>query len=250
MLQSHKLVRSNEMLCLKGVFSFWTLCHVLRQAWSEDELSPPRDVRVDSAVHWSPATDSPGIKYTVQSWDSDKEKWNNISGCVQTELTTCNIEYDCVMVQVLAQEGNRTSRSVQACSHADSCHPVVNLTTKEGRLMVHMEKNNRLLENYGGHFEYNVEYGRDGEMLKQEHTSTSPITIQDLDEGRMYCVQVRYFCYSKPFGTPSTRKCVPIAESGSSQVSAPLQPNWRRRAGPAYLRNCWENHTDNMLSAC
>ncbi|XP_014030052.1 interleukin-10 receptor subunit beta-like isoform X1 [Salmo salar] len=204
------------MLCLKDVLLFWTFCHVLRQAWSEDELSSPRDVRVGSAVRWSPATDSPGIKYTVQYWNSDSKKWLNVSGCVQTELTTCNevSGLGCVMVQVLAQEGNRTSRSVEACSHADSCSPEFQLISKEGLLMVQMVKNNRLREDNAAHFEYNIQYGRDGEEVKQDlYTSTSFKTINGLDVGQRYCVQVRYFCYSKPFGTPSTQHCESIHES-------------------------------------
>ncbi|XP_052348788.1 interleukin-10 receptor subunit beta-like isoform X1 [Oncorhynchus keta] len=206
------------MLCLNGVLLFWSLCHVLRQAWSEDELSSPRDVRVDSAVRWSPAADRPGIKYTVQYRTSDREKWHNISGCVQTELTTCNIQSGCVMVRVLAQEGNRTSRFVEACRHADSCSPEVQLTSKEGLLMVHMVKNNRLLEDNGDHFQYHVQYGRDGEELKQDlYTSTSLKTIERLDVGRRYCVQVRYLCYQKPFGTPSVQHCESIQESERTQ---------------------------------
>ncbi|XP_071210523.1 interleukin-10 receptor subunit beta-like isoform X1 [Salvelinus alpinus] len=204
------------MLCLKGVLLFWTFCHVLRQAWSADELLSPRNVSVDSAVRWSPATDSPGIKYTVQYRTSDSEKWHNISGCVQTELTTCNklIGLGCVMVQVLAQEGNRTSRSVEACRHADSCSPEVQLTSKEGLLIVNMVKNNRLREDNGDNFKYNVQYGRDGEELKQvQDSTTSHLTIKDLDVGRRYCVQVRYLCYHKPFGTPSTQHCESIQES-------------------------------------
>ncbi|XP_055733528.1 uncharacterized protein LOC129820693 isoform X2 [Salvelinus fontinalis] len=204
------------MLCLKGVLLFWTLCHVLRQAWSEDELLSPRNVRVDSAVSWSPATDSPGIKYTVQYRTSDSEKWHNISGCVQTELTTCNELFGlgCVMVQVLAQEGNRTSRSGEACSYADSCSPEVQLTSKEGLLIVNMVKNNRLLEDNGKHFQYIVQYGRDGEELNDHDSSTSHTTIKGLDVGRRYCVQVRYYCYHKPFGAPSTQHCESIQESG------------------------------------
>ncbi|XP_041699386.2 uncharacterized protein LOC121536175 [Coregonus clupeaformis] len=203
------------MFCLKGVLSFWTFCQVLRQAWSEDELSPPRDVRVDSAaVRWSPATDSPGIKYTVQSRISDGDKWHNVLGCVQTELTTCNevSGQGCVMVRVWAQEGNRTSRAVQACSHADSCSPVVQLTPGAGLLMVHMEKN-RLLENYGDHFQYKANYGRAGEKLINRSYFSSSKTIKGLDVGLRYCVQVQYECYNKAFGTPSTQHCVSIPES-------------------------------------
>uniref|UniRef100_A0AAZ3RSM8 Interferon/interleukin receptor domain-containing protein n=1 Tax=Oncorhynchus tshawytscha TaxID=74940 RepID=A0AAZ3RSM8_ONCTS len=144
---------------------------------------------------------------------SDLEKWHNISGCVQTELTTCNIQSGCVMVRVLAQEGNRTSRSVEACRHADSCSPEVQLTSKEGLLMVHMVKNNRLLEDNGDHFEYHVQYGRDGEELK---VSRNVETIERLDVGRRYCVQVRYLCYQKPFGTPSVQHCESIPESGEA----------------------------------
>ncbi|NP_001347680.1 interferon gamma receptor 2 precursor [Esox lucius] len=204
------------MFCLKCVLSSWIVFQVITQAWSQ-EVPPPRDVRVDtSGVRWSPYTDRPGVKYTVQS-QTDRGEWRDIKGCVKTERTTCDNVSACLMVRVWAQQGNHRSESVQACTHAMSCSPEVQLTAQAGLLLVTWRKNNNLSEEYADHFQYQVEYGREGEELKGSKRSRSSVMLQNLDVGGKYCVQARYTCYQKAFGIPSPSQCAIIPESESTK---------------------------------
>ncbi|KAL0985548.1 hypothetical protein UPYG_G00158470 [Umbra pygmaea] len=211
------------MFVLKCVFSSWILCEVLTQALSE--LCPRGDVRLDAGVRWSPSTDRPGVKYTVQyrTCGNGPDKWQNVSECVQTELTTCNAMSGLgfVMVRVRAQDGNR-NESVQNLTPdtAMSCSPEVNLKSLPGRLSIHWTRNNELHDDFADHFQYRVSHGREGEQLKINRSSQSSMPLEDLEVGERYCVQVQYECYGNPFGTPSPLQCASFLES---------EPQWRRK---------------------
>ncbi|KAJ8004591.1 hypothetical protein DPEC_G00137870 [Dallia pectoralis] len=202
------------MYHLKCVLSSWVSIQVIiTQVWSQG-VSPPLDVRVDSVVHWSRATDRPDLTYTVQSKTNDG-KWQDIDGCVQTKNTTCkkDIRGGCVMVRVWAQQGNKTSEAIEACRHATSCSPVVQLTAQSGLLLVNWRKDESLSAEYGSILQYHVNYSREGEELQYDSISEHPVTLQGLEVGGRYCVQVQYQCYHKPFGTHSRLQCVSIPES-------------------------------------
>lgn len=207
-----------KVLGVNDLFLAWIVTLFIIQV-SADEIPPPQDVRVDSVLRWRPATEHPHhVKYTVQYLIFNHLEWQKVPGCVQTELTTCDIAsismHGCVMLRVHALEGGRTSVAVQAYGYGDdnTCSPVFTLIPRPGSLTVQM-LNNSLSYAYGDHAEYLINYSRDGHP-SQVKKSLSSVTLVDLVVGERYCVEVQYILYLKPYGPPSRTHCevIPVSD--------------------------------------
>ncbi|XP_062313428.1 interferon gamma receptor 2 isoform X2 [Osmerus eperlanus] len=179
-----------------------------------DELAPPQDVHVDSALRWRRGNEHlHHVKYTAMYLI---EEWQEVPGCVQTELTFCNISSvlklsDCVMLRVYALDGWRKSAAVQAYSYDNPCSPVFTLSPRPGSLTVYM-RNNSLFYKYADNAGYLISYSRDGHA-PQETVTLSSLIIEDLDVEERYCVEVQYTLYLQPYGYPSQPQCVVIPTS-------------------------------------
>lgn len=205
-----------HFLGVNDLFLAWIVTLFIIQV-SADEIPPPQDVRVDSVLRWRPDTKHQHhVKYTVQYNIFDHQEWLEVPGCVQTELTTCNITSismdGCVMLRVHALEGGRMSVAVQAYGYDNTCSPVFTLIPRPGSLTVNM-LNNSLSYAHGDHAEYLINYSRVGHPSKKRY-SLSSVPLVDLVVGERYCVEVQYILYNTPYGPPSRTQCevIPVSD--------------------------------------
>lgn len=179
---------------------------------------PPQNISVEKwLMRWTPATedgDDGDITYSVE-YRSIDTKWRNVSSCVRTSSTSCNVtssatesEHGCVMLRVRAERHGLKSRAAQACSRkGDTCTPEVRLTARPGSLTVYMSRNHSLVQEYGDHFRNRVYYRRDGDSQDKEREGVDSVPLYDLKEGETYCVRVQYMLYNQKFGLESCTQC-------------------------------------------
>ncbi|NP_001348087.1 interferon gamma receptor 2 precursor [Cynoglossus semilaevis] len=188
---------------------------------SQKAPQPPINILADEwLLTWS-STDENDVTYTVQYLSFDHTVWKDVASCVQTSFTSCNVaftkadsEHGCVNLRVQAERSGLKSQPVQACSRRDTCSPDVMLAARPGSLTVYLSKNHTLALEHADHVEHRVYYGKEGKGLQKYKDGYSSLSINKLEEGQSYCVEVQYMYSKKPVGLRSCRQCevIPLSK--------------------------------------
>uniref|UniRef100_A0AAZ1WYA8 Interferon/interleukin receptor domain-containing protein n=1 Tax=Oreochromis aureus TaxID=47969 RepID=A0AAZ1WYA8_OREAU len=158
----------------------------------------------------------------------NSDKWEALPACIQTPLHSCNIsaigpsdtndspENSCVTLRVQAERRGLRSEGVNACSrYGDVCTPPFSILTRPGSLTVLLNDDHELAKEHDSNAKHRIYFGREGESPLQEYEDTvASTTIEELEEGQRYCVQVAYTLHGKLVEPCSCIQCEVIPASG------------------------------------
>ncbi|XP_034041884.1 interferon gamma receptor 2 [Thalassophryne amazonica] len=208
-------------------FFILVFLQVVGKALSAVAPEPPQDIFIKNwLLTWTPPTEQEDVTYTVQYRSFNTAKWINVSTCLHTRLTSCDItatksaaDYFCIMLRVQAERQGLTSKAVEACSNqGDSCSPEFSLTARPGALTVHLSRNHSLALEHADHAQHRVYYGKEGQQLKKHIDAASSVTIPEMEEGQRYCVKVQHLLHGRSIGPPSCIQCEIIPASKNNQT--------------------------------
>lgn len=204
------------------------LClHAFSRVASQAPPPPPQNVQVEKGqLTWTPG--EPGVTYTVNYRRFNSDKWEALPACIQTPFHSCNIsaigpsdtndlpENSCVMLRVQAERRGLRSEGVKACSRdGDVCTPPLSILTRPGSLTIHLSADHELAKEHADNAKHRIYFGKEGESpLKMYADTIASTTIEKLEEGQRYCVQVAYTVLGKPVEPRSCIQCeiIPISE--------------------------------------
>ncbi|XP_072556436.1 uncharacterized protein [Paramormyrops kingsleyae] len=94
--------------------------------------------------------------------------------------------------------------------------PIISVVSQPHTLIVDVVPDRNLGKEIGGHLEYRVIYKKEEEEMFEKyrdfnHLSTH-LTIEGLDAGVKYCVQVIYLAYKRLLNEPSNLECAIVTE--------------------------------------
>ncbi|XP_031589004.1 uncharacterized protein LOC116314989 isoform X2 [Oreochromis aureus] len=203
------------------------LCfHTFTWVASQAAPPPPQSVQVEKGqLTWTPG--EPDVTYTVNYRRFNSDKWEALPACIQTPLHSCNIsaigpsdtndspENSCVTLRVQAERRGLRSEGVNACSrYGDVCTPPFSILTRPGSLTVLLNDDHELAKEHDSNAKHRIYFGREGESPLQEYEDTvASTTIEELEEGQRYCVQVAYTLHGKLVEPCSCIQCEVIPAS-------------------------------------
>ncbi|XP_024657372.1 interferon gamma receptor 2 isoform X1 [Maylandia zebra] len=187
---------------------------------------PPQNVQVEKGqLTWTPG--EPDVTYTVNYRRFNSDKWEALPACIQTPFHSCNIsaigprdtndspENSCVTLRVRAERRGLRSEGVNACSrYGDVCTPPLSILTRPGSLTVFLNDDHELAKEHANNAKHRIYFGREGESPLQKYEDTiDSRTIEDLEEGQRYCVQVAYTVHGDLVEPRSCIQCEVIPAS-------------------------------------
>lgn len=203
------------------------LClHAFSRVASRAPPPPPQNVQVEKGqLTWTPG--EPDVTYTVNYRRFNSDKWEALPACIRTPFHSCNIsaigprdtndlpENSCVTLRVQAERRGLRSEGVNACSrYGDVCTPPLSILTRPGSLTVFLNNDHELAKEYARNAKHRIYFGREGESPLQKYDDTiASRTIEDLEEGQRYCVQVAYTVYGELVEPRSCIQCEVIPAS-------------------------------------
>ncbi|XP_057216636.1 interferon gamma receptor 2 [Triplophysa rosa] len=211
-----------EMICYIHVVAHFILM-ILNLAGAFD-VPPPRDVKVvQSELQWlSPSSDD-NVMYTVQYKRGSEpvDDWHNVTSHNGTKFAITKEVYGAIFRVRAEKEGHASewqiSNPVQ-CVHLNVCIPLMTVNVKPGKTylsMSHMDKS--FEKEYGVNIAFNISSWKVVTGVYSEVqfnvTNNKNEVILNLESGQMYCFQVQYSFYNKPYGNTSEQQCVIIPET-------------------------------------
>nr|ABJ97311.1 cytokine receptor family member B6 [Danio rerio]ABJ97330.1 zebrafish CRFB6 receptor [Expression vector pAct26CRFB6] len=187
-------------------------------------LNPPQDLKiVKSQLLWKPPEVDGDLRYSLQyKLDSKAEdKWYNVSSHINKNVFNITDEFYGALFRVRAEKGYHISEWAISnrvnCVNVNSCAPVVNLSEKPGIVsltLAHMDQS--LEKEHGEHLEFNISSWSVNSRENPEEDvviNSKDYIFNDLESGQIYCFQVEYLLYHKPYGKASKERCVFIPET-------------------------------------
>ncbi|KAG5843801.1 hypothetical protein ANANG_G00154760 [Anguilla anguilla] len=182
------------------------LCCVVLSA---GRVSPPQNLSVTfldfrGEVNWSPGIGNPpGTTYTVEMLPIGSKSWSRLETCTDIESTTCHLNFNLTMndlldsyyIRVKASWGGNSSSwigldTVQPYGNTLLSAPTLNLSVQETDIFVHIRMPQLVLSVLPKlRYKVRVSEGASGDDEKCEMLRESSYVCKILSLGQRYCVR-------------------------------------------------------------